>query len=335
QRLLDRFLTEVAGRPAVLVGNSMGGMISVMQAATDPDTVAGLVLLDPALPRPRGVRPDPEVTRLFAALLLPRIGELALSWRRNRYTPEQIVADTIMRCTFDFDRVPAELLAAQAVVFRERSRQPDADRAFVGAARSVVYALLRPARLAQMVRTVRQPTLLVHGVADRLVPVGVARHVATQRPDWRVEILEGFGHLPQMEDAETTAQIISDWFALDGQDAVKAAYQVRGGDAVDIELGAPGTGSPAVDTGAQGGTHGSTRGEPGGGTDADSRLRHPSGPAAAPAPAGSGAGPGEEAHYEMGGEDEDEVSVIAPAIVRPEVAEIGHPPRGNSNGSVH
>jgi hypothetical protein len=29
------------------------------------------------------------------------------------------------------------------------------------------------------------------------------------------------------------------------------------------------------------------------------------------------------------------VSVIAPAIVRPEVAEIGHPPRGHSNGSVH
>ncbi|MGB7980803.1 MAG: alpha/beta fold hydrolase, partial [Candidatus Nanopelagicales bacterium] len=32
QRLLDRFLTEVAGAPAILVGNSMGGLISILQA---------------------------------------------------------------------------------------------------------------------------------------------------------------------------------------------------------------------------------------------------------------------------------------------------------------
>jgi pimeloyl-ACP methyl ester carboxylesterase len=224
QRLLDRFLTEVAGRPTVLVGNSMGGMISVMQASAAPDTVAGLVLLNPALPRPRGVRQDPEIARLFAGVMLPWLGEFMLARRRARYTPEEMVADTMRRCTADPVRVPADLLTAQADVIRERSLQPDIDKAFVAAARSVVYALLaRPAQLAGMVSTVRQPTLLVHGAADRLVPVGVARHLAAQRPDWRVEILDGFGHLPQLEDATTTAKIISDWFSLDGREALRSA----------------------------------------------------------------------------------------------------------------
>src|ERR1700727_675723 len=46
-RLLARFVRDIAGSPAVLVGNSMGGMISILHAGADPETVAGLVLVDP------------------------------------------------------------------------------------------------------------------------------------------------------------------------------------------------------------------------------------------------------------------------------------------------
>src|SRR5674476_1535775 len=40
QRMLQRFLREVAGSPAILVGNSMGGLIAILQASRQPDTVA-------------------------------------------------------------------------------------------------------------------------------------------------------------------------------------------------------------------------------------------------------------------------------------------------------
>ena len=59
-RSLHRFLTEVAGEPAVLVGNSMGGMISILDGRRAPEAVTGLVLLDPAVPGPRRA-PDPLV----------------------------------------------------------------------------------------------------------------------------------------------------------------------------------------------------------------------------------------------------------------------------------
>jgi pimeloyl-ACP methyl ester carboxylesterase len=52
-RLVDRFTTEVIGTPVILVGNSMGGQISIMETAAHQDAIKGLVLIDPALPRPR------------------------------------------------------------------------------------------------------------------------------------------------------------------------------------------------------------------------------------------------------------------------------------------
>src|ERR1035438_4495916 len=60
QRLLHRFLTQVCQEPAILVGNSMGGLIAVLQTAAHPETVAGVVLIDPALPVGLAARPDPR-----------------------------------------------------------------------------------------------------------------------------------------------------------------------------------------------------------------------------------------------------------------------------------
>src|ERR1022692_3108029 len=71
QVLLHHFIESVPGAPVILMGNSMGGMISLLEASAAPDAVAGLILLDPALPFVP-VRPDPVVTALFALQATPR-----------------------------------------------------------------------------------------------------------------------------------------------------------------------------------------------------------------------------------------------------------------------
>ena len=53
----------------------MGGLISILQAAAAPDTVQGLVLIDPALPLPRRT-PDRQVGSQFLLYALPGLGEL-------------------------------------------------------------------------------------------------------------------------------------------------------------------------------------------------------------------------------------------------------------------
>src|SRR5258708_9298205 len=50
RELLDRFIRSMSARPVILMGNSMGGMISLLEAAESPGLVARLILVDPALP---------------------------------------------------------------------------------------------------------------------------------------------------------------------------------------------------------------------------------------------------------------------------------------------
>src|SRR2546426_8710846 len=50
--LLDRFLEAVAAGPAVLIGNSMGGLVAVVEAALAPERGAGLVPGRPCPPPP-------------------------------------------------------------------------------------------------------------------------------------------------------------------------------------------------------------------------------------------------------------------------------------------
>src|SRR4051794_37478484 len=186
RRLLDAFLREVAGEPVVLVGNSMGGAISLLEAADAPDLVRGLVLVDPALPRPLLSRIDARVATSFALLALPGVGEAVLGRRRRLVTAEQQVRETLALCCVDPSRVPAEVVALGIERARERSRDPHAAHDFITAARSVVKLLTRPQRFRKAMASVRCPVLLLHGDSDRLVPVRVARQIAALHPDWRL-----------------------------------------------------------------------------------------------------------------------------------------------------
>ena len=56
--LLHQFIEKVPASPVILMGNSMGGMISLLEASAAASAVAGLILVDPALPF-RPARADP------------------------------------------------------------------------------------------------------------------------------------------------------------------------------------------------------------------------------------------------------------------------------------
>ena len=59
-KVLDHFINEIVGGPVILMGNSMGGAITILESAASPQAVAAVVLVDPALPPPAEV-PDPQV----------------------------------------------------------------------------------------------------------------------------------------------------------------------------------------------------------------------------------------------------------------------------------
>ncbi|RBY95476.1 alpha/beta hydrolase [Blastococcus sp. TF02-8] len=208
--VLHRFLTEVVDEPAVLVGNSMGGMISILEAGEHPGSVRGLVLLDPAVPGPRRAL-DPLVALMFAIYALPFVGERFLWWRRQRQSALARVREMLQLVGVDPDQVPAEVVDRSVTLLEERRDVDGMDKAFLAAARSLVRLLADPRRYRAAMASISAPVLLVHGDRDRLVPVAAARDVARRHPAWRYAEWVGVGHVPQLQEPQRLATEVLDW----------------------------------------------------------------------------------------------------------------------------
>jgi pimeloyl-ACP methyl ester carboxylesterase len=211
-KVLDRFLTEVAGVPVVLVGNSMGGMISILETAGSPEKVSGLVLLDAAVPGPRRAL-DPLVAVMFALYSIPLLGERFMAMRRRRSTPLRQVRDVLRLCGIDPDELPAEMIDRSVALIKGREDVPGMDKAFISAARSLVLLLADPRRYRQAMSSITAPVLMVQGDKDRLVPVAAARDTARRNPTWRYLELAGVGHVPQLQKPKELADEFLGWLA--------------------------------------------------------------------------------------------------------------------------
>jgi pimeloyl-ACP methyl ester carboxylesterase len=211
-RVLDRFLTEVAGTPAVLVGNSMGGMISILQTAAAPDSVSGLALLDAAVPGRRRAL-DPLVAAMFGIYAVPMLGERFMAMRRDRSTPLRTVRQMLRLCGVDPGALPADLIDRSVTLIDQRQDHAAMDKAFLAAARSLLRLLADPRAYRRAMASIRVPVLLVQGDVDRLVPVAAARDIARRHPDWRYLELAGVGHVPQLQVPERLAEELLGWLA--------------------------------------------------------------------------------------------------------------------------
>lgn len=215
--LLTRFIERVMGGSAVLAGNSMGGLISLMTAAESPDRVNGLVLVNPALPAAPGGFFDLGVAAMFAGYCLPGVGELLMTGRKALLGSEGSVRQMLDFCCVDAARVDPEVVAATIALSQERTKTAGGNAAFLSAARSIVMTVLQPGAFARMIERISAPTLLVHGTHDRLVPLAAARALASRRSDWTLEVFENIGHVPQLEDPEGFVAVVERWMRNSGE----------------------------------------------------------------------------------------------------------------------
>jgi pimeloyl-ACP methyl ester carboxylesterase len=210
--LLTSFLRDVVREPAILVGNSMGGMVALLLTATHPHLVHRLVLLDPSIPTRRRDT-DRQVAATFFVYGIPRVGE-AFVRRIGQRSDRQRVMDTTNLCFADPTRADPEVLdAAVELLAYRRQHVPDAQPGYLGAARSILRVLQRGRRYATLLRGLEAPILLLHGERDRLVPVAAARAAAAENPGWTTVILPDLGHAPMLEKPELVAGIVDDWLA--------------------------------------------------------------------------------------------------------------------------
>ncbi len=207
--VLERIVARpgpAAGEPVHLLGNSLGGLVSLLVAARRPDLVASLTLVSPAMPV---YRVPPAFSRALVLLLLPGIPSLAAR-RMAGTTPEQNVRAMIRMCFGEPDRVPRQRVERAVQEMRERAEQSWADHALTRSMRGLITSYLRvgAANAWRAARGLRMPTLVVWGSRDKLVDPALAPRLAAAVPDSRLLVLERVGHVAMLEAPEPTARAV-------------------------------------------------------------------------------------------------------------------------------
>lgn len=223
--LLTRAITRLSPGPLVLVGNSMGGLLSLGVAAQHPTLVDALVLVDPAVPAPGGEFPPriDRVSRTFiATAFMPRWGARRLSRAVALLGPESLVRETIRLVSADPSRIEPTVVDAHIALEAERLAESGWHESFYSATRSLVAILALKRKVFRWVDEVVAPTLLLEGDRDRLVPVASARNLASLRPDWEYHEFAGAGHVPMLEVPAEFVEVVGDWLSRQGAVAVPA-----------------------------------------------------------------------------------------------------------------
>ncbi len=213
RRWLSRFLDEAVTGPVVLAGNSMGGVVALLEAALEPDRVAGVVLTSSVFPMSGGPIPNPLVLGAFAAYDVPKLGEVVVKTRSAAFDPETFVRVGLRILTGDPDSIPDDVIEANAELVADLRADPEAPGAFLEAARSINSYVRSPTAGRRAMSNVRSPVLVIHGRKDRFVPVAYAEVALATYPAWRGRLLAGIGHVPQMEAPARWLTEVADWYA--------------------------------------------------------------------------------------------------------------------------
>ncbi|MEV4464363.1 alpha/beta hydrolase [Micromonospora echinofusca] len=202
---------EHSGRgPVHLFGNSLGGAISVQVAGVRPDLVRSLTLISPALPFLDFRRSLQG--RMLPLLAIPR-GERLAAWRLAQIAPEVMAQQVMESCVADLSRICDQRREEALEEIRVRHEVPHYAAAYVRTFRGLVSSFLRSylpgsGSLWRLAATVAAPTLVVGGRADRLVDVRVAPQTARVVPDSRLLMLDGVGHVAQLEVPRLVARAV-------------------------------------------------------------------------------------------------------------------------------
>lgn len=185
-------LDQIAADPVWLVGSSMGGRLSLDLALAQPERVAGLVLLAPAVSGSPGPGALDAATERLSALLDAAEGDLEQTLRLETWLwldgpagPEGRVAG------------PARALAQEMNAVALGNDVPD------------TAAAVEPGAEAwHRLEEVAAPTTVAWGDLD--VPFFAERcaQVAERIPTARAQLLPGTAHLPYLEQPQLVADLV-------------------------------------------------------------------------------------------------------------------------------
>jgi pimeloyl-ACP methyl ester carboxylesterase len=176
------FLDTMGLRDLPVVGHSLGAMFAAELAAVQPERFNKLVLMAPF-----GLwNPEYPVADFFSM------------------TPKELAA-----ATYHDPSSPVATVAAQAPEDNEAYINFMLERA-KSLSTAAKYLWPIPNRgLSKRLHRISAPTLLIWGESDRIVPPQYARDFQSAIPRATVAMIEGAGHIPEIEQPEKLAGVVA------------------------------------------------------------------------------------------------------------------------------
>jgi 2-hydroxy-6-oxonona-2,4-dienedioate hydrolase len=173
---LDRFLKELKVERASLVGNSMGGWVAAAYAIAHPEKVERIVLVDAA---GLAFAPDFDTTQLIKLNPSTREGMKELV-SRVFYNKLVFMSDAFIDAS-----MAARINAGDGHTIR-----------------SITESIIRREDfLDGHLSLIKQPTLIIWGREDGLLPLSDGQRFQKEVPNSQLIVFDQCGHVPQIEKA--------------------------------------------------------------------------------------------------------------------------------------
>jgi len=192
-KFLKSFLDEMEINRCALAGNSLGGGIAWRFAEKYPDRVEKLVLID-ASGYPYTSQSEPiafEIAKIpviknALKFITPRF--VARSSLENVYADNTLVTDDLVDRYFE-------------LTLREGNRQAFIDR----------FAREKDTTAYRSIPSIKTPTLILWGEADKLIPLQSAYRFHDDLPNDTLVILPNLGHVPMEENPAMSLESVLDF----------------------------------------------------------------------------------------------------------------------------
>ena len=178
---LKEFLETLDIKQCIIAGNSLGGEIAWNFALEKPDIVKKLILINSG-GFPSSSKSVPIAFRLAQTPVINKVVRFI--------TPFFIVRSSVENVYFDKSKVTDSLVERYFdLCLREGNRQAFIDRLGIGKRNNYIN-----------ISNIKQPTLILWGADDLLIPVENAYKFQNSLPNNKLVILENSGHVPMEEN---------------------------------------------------------------------------------------------------------------------------------------
>jgi pimeloyl-ACP methyl ester carboxylesterase len=201
-KILDELIGKFgAGRKVVLVGHSAGGQLAAEYARLNESKVSALVLVDPAILATGGA---PEGLQWFYDIpQIARLGPILVSSIAS--SGDQL----IYKSFYDESKVTQTILDG----YHRPLKVAGWEQGFWN-----FVTASKQNQLVANIGKIKQPTLLITGAADTVVPTSDTRKLLTLLPGSALEEIPRAGHLPHEEQPKAfMTAIIKHWQTLLGK----------------------------------------------------------------------------------------------------------------------